>query len=251
MSAFSVETWEAALLGADPAVGVDEFVDALPVSERGTVELSAADLRESARRIAGQLTALRARVARQLEVRGVTDAITGVREPELIMDRLVVEARRLLAADLAYIATGDSDVRFTIQHCDGVTLTNLVGTSFAPRTGLAAEAVRTGRPVQVRDYAASPLFTHGEADEIARAEGMVSVLAIPLVLRARLGGVLCVVRRTATEFSPADVELGKVIADHAASCVETSALLERACRPDRAADRAQRGAQRARPVAVR
>ena len=111
VSAFSVETWEAALLGADPAVGVDEFVDALPVSERGTVELSAADLRESARRIAGQLTALRARVARQLEVRGVTDAITGVREPELIMDRLVVEARRLLAADLAYIATGDSDVR--------------------------------------------------------------------------------------------------------------------------------------------
>jgi hypothetical protein len=66
MSAFSVETWEAALLGADPAVSVDEFVDALPVSERGTVELSAADLRESARRIAGQLTALRTRVARQL-----------------------------------------------------------------------------------------------------------------------------------------------------------------------------------------
>lgn len=39
-------------------------------------------------------------------------------------------------------------------------------------------------------------------------------------------GVLCVVHRTATEFSPADVELGKVIADHAASCVETAALLE-------------------------
>ena len=226
MSAFSAETWEAALLGADPAVGIDEFIDALAVSERGTVELSAAELRDSARRIAAQLTALRTRVARQLEVRGVTDAMTGVREPERIMDRLVVEARRLLSADLAYIATGDSDVRFTIQHCDGVALTNLVGTSFAPRTGLAAEAVSTGRPAQVRDYASSSLFTHGEADEIARAEGMVSVLAIPLVLRARLGGVLCVVHRTATEFSPADVELGKVIADHAASCVETAALLE-------------------------
>ena len=132
--------WVAALLGADPAVAVAEFVDALPVSERGTVELSAADLRESARRIASQLTALRTRVARQLDVRGVTDAITGVREPELIMDRLVVEARRLLSADLAYIATGDSDVRFTIQHCDGVALTNLVGTSFAPRTGLAGRS---------------------------------------------------------------------------------------------------------------
>lgn len=138
----------------------------------------------------------------------------------------MVEARRLLSADLAYIATGDSDVRFTIQHCDGVTLTNLVGTSFAPRTGLAAEAVRTGRPIQVQDYPSSSLFTHGEADEIARAEGMVSVLAIPLVLRARLGGVLCVVHRTATGFSSADIELGKVIADHAASCVETAELLE-------------------------
>jgi GAF domain/PucR C-terminal helix-turn-helix domain len=225
MSEFSVDAWEAVLLGADPAVGVDEIIDALPVSADGTVELPVAELRDSTRRIASQLTALRTRVARQLEVRGVTDAITGVREPALIMDRLVVEARRLLSADLAYIATGDSDVRFTIQHCDGVTLTNLVGTSFAPRTGLAAEAVRTGRPIQVQDYASSSLFAHGEADEIARAEGMVSVLAIPLVLRARLGGVLCVVHRTATGFSAADIELGKVIADHAASCVETAVLL--------------------------
>jgi GAF domain-containing protein len=38
--------------------------------------------------------------------------------------------------------------------------------------------------------------------------------------------VLCVVHRTATGFSAADIELGKVIADHAASCVETAALLE-------------------------
>lgn len=156
----------------------------------------------------------------------MTHAITGVREPEQIMDRLVIEARRLLSADLAYIATGDSDVRFTIQHCAGVTLTELVGKSFAPRTGLAAEVVRTGQPMQVLDYSPSTLFTHGEADEIARDEGMVSLLAIPLALRARLGGVLCVAHRTATVFSPADVEMGVVIADHAASCVETAALLE-------------------------
>jgi hypothetical protein len=226
MSGFSIAGWEAALLGADPVARVDEFIDALPLSERGTVELSGAELRESARRIASRLTALQTRVARQLEVRGVTHAITGVRAPELIMDRLVVEARRLLSADLAFIATGDREVRFTIRHCAGVALTELVGMSFAPRTGLAAEVVRTGQPMQVLDYASSTLFTHGEADEIARAEGMVSVLAIPLVLRARLGGVLCVAHRTATEFSPTDVEMGVVIADHAASCVETAALLE-------------------------
>lgn len=86
MSEFSVDAWEAVLLGADPAVGVDEIIDALPVSKGGTVELSVAGLRDSTRRIASQLTALRTRVARQLEVRGVTDAITGVREPELIMN---------------------------------------------------------------------------------------------------------------------------------------------------------------------
>ena len=222
MSGFSVAGWEAALLGADPVARVEELIDALP----GSADVSAAELGESTRRIASRLAALQARVARQLEVRGVTHAITGVREPELIMERLVHEARRLLSADLAYIATGDSDVRFTIQHCAGVTLTDLVGNSFAPRTGLAGEVVRTGQPMQVRDYAASTLFTHGEADQIAHAEGLVSVLAIPLVLRARLGGVLCVAHRSATAFSPSDVEMGVVIADHAASCVETGALLE-------------------------
>src|SRR5258705_12382689 len=149
MSGFSVAGWEAALLGADPVARVDEFIDGLHISDRGTVELSAAELRESAGRIASRLIALRTRVARQLEVRGVTHAITGVREPELIMDRLVVEARRLLSADLAFIALGDSEVRFTIQHCAGVALTELVGMSFAPRTGLSAEVVRTGRPMQV------------------------------------------------------------------------------------------------------
>lgn len=226
MPGFSVAGWEAALLGADPVARVDEFIDALPISDDGTVELSAAELGESARRIAGRLTELRTRVARQLEVREVTHAITGVREPEPIMDRLVVEARRLLSADLAFVAIGDSEVRFTIRHCAGVALTELVGMSFAPRTGISADVVRTGQPMQVLDYASSPLFTHGEADEIARAEGIVSLLAIPVVLRARLGGVLCVGHRTATEFSPADVEMGVVIADHAASCIETAALLE-------------------------
>jgi hypothetical protein len=222
MPDFPVAGWEAALLGADPVARVDELIDALPASG----EVSFAELRESTRRIASRLAAMQARVARQLEVRGVTQAITGVREPELIMDRLVQEARRLLSADLAYIATGDSDARFTIQHCAGVALTDLVGKSFAPRTGLAGEVARTGQPMQVLDYASSTLFTHGEADEIARAEGLVSVLAIPLALRARLGGVLCVAHRSATAFSPSDVEMGVVIADHAASCVETGALLE-------------------------
>ena len=48
MSALSVDFWEAALFGVDPAVSIDEFIDALAVSERGTVELSAADLRDCA-----------------------------------------------------------------------------------------------------------------------------------------------------------------------------------------------------------
>jgi GAF domain/PucR C-terminal helix-turn-helix domain len=233
MSEFSVAAWEAALLGADAVARVEDFLEALPVSEHARADLPVAELREATRRIASRLTTLQTRVARQLEVRGVTHAITGVREPELIMDRLVQEAQRLLSADLAYIATGDREMRFTIQHCAGVALTDLVGRTFAPRTGLAGEVVRTGQPMQVPDYASSTQFTHGEADDIARAEGLVSVLAIPLILRARLGGVLCVAHRSATEFSPSDVEIGVVIADHAASCVETGALLEQ--RADRVA----------------
>lgn len=230
MTDWSWSQWEAALTGATAESDVDALLDELPISHDGTVELHLPpdELRDSLHRLASRFAGLRSRVGRQLEMRRVTHAISGVREPETILDRLAVEARRLLSADLAYIATGDSETRFTIRHCAGVTLTELIGTSFSPHTGLAAEVVRTGQPMQVFDYATSSVFPHGsEADDLARAEGMASLLAIPLVVRSRLGGVVCIVHRTPTEFSTADVEMGVVIADHAATCVETAALLER------------------------
>jgi hypothetical protein len=146
----------------------------------------------------------------------------------MIMERLAAEARRLLAADLAYIATRRDDGTFRIDHVSGVALTDLVGSSFDADTGLAGEVSRTGRPLHVFDYASSRAFAHGRlADEIGEREGVASMLAVPATSRAGgPDGIVCVIHRTPTRISTAEVELALVIADHAATCFDTAALLE-------------------------
>ncbi|MEW2508453.1 helix-turn-helix domain-containing protein [Amycolatopsis sp. NPDC047767] len=228
MSPGFLDRLEAAVASDSPEAEAHRLLAELPRDGDGTVELrlAAADLETFVRRAAGNARAARARIARQLEVRRATHSISRIRDPALIMDRLAAEARRSLSADLTYIATRTTPGTFTVRHVAGVALTDLVGTSFPSGTGLAAEVARTGRAVQVFDYQSSERFPHGaEADLLARQEGVTSVLAVPAMLPSGLGGIVVAVQRTPTRFSPADVEMALVIAVHAASCLETAALL--------------------------
>ncbi|MFI9201976.1 response regulator transcription factor [Streptomyces sp. NPDC053048] len=83
-----------------------------------------------------------------------------------------------------------SDARqFRISDLTGTTTGSLQGLAVKAGSGLGGKAAVLTRPLSVTDYSSSPAITH-EYDAAVAAEGLRSVLAVPVVVRGRVRGVL-------------------------------------------------------------
>ncbi len=90
-----------------------------------------------------------------------------------------------------------------------------------PGEGVAGRALATGRPVVENDYQRSALATPGY-----RAAGARAVVAVPLLVRGEVVGVLSVADYTgARRFDREDVEVLSLLASHAALAIERAELL--------------------------
>ncbi len=98
-----------------------------------------------------------------------------------------------------------------------------------PNEGIGGRVIATRRPVLVADLAASEMLaqmheTHREL--VKEIEGVISILAVPLIARGRVLGVLNL-RRVNTEspFTLDDQRLAQDLADRAALAIENATLL--------------------------
>jgi PAS domain S-box-containing protein len=93
--------------------------------------------------------------------------------------------------------------------------------------GLSGRAVAEGRPAWTPDVLTDPLIERpararaGMERELNRAR-----LAIPLVARGRLLGVVVVIDSTGRAFTPAEIDLASAFAHQAALALETARLLQ-------------------------
>jgi DNA-binding CsgD family transcriptional regulator len=78
---------------------------------------------------------------------------------------------------------------FRITEMTGTTTQALRGLAIAPGNGLGGKAVALARPASVTDYRTSRVISH-EYDAAVAAEGLRSVLAVPVVVRRRVRGVV-------------------------------------------------------------
>lgn len=78
---------------------------------------------------------------------------------------------------------------FRISELAGTTTDALRGLAICAGSGLGGKAVTLARPVAVADYRGSRVISH-EYDAAVAAEGLCSVLAVPVVVRDRVRGVL-------------------------------------------------------------
>ncbi|PYN06842.1 MAG: hypothetical protein DME02_14300 [Candidatus Rokuibacteriota bacterium] len=90
--------------------------------------------------------------------------------------------------------------------------------------GITGVAVAELRPMQSADLWNDPRHRY---PELARAQGLRSLLAAPLRVGDRAIGAILVFRRDVHEFSPAEEELLLALADQAAIAVEHARLYER------------------------
>ncbi|GGU46179.1 helix-turn-helix transcriptional regulator [Streptomyces albospinus] len=99
------------------------------------------------------------------------------------------QLRRASGLPVAFGGLPAGTGRFRIGELAGTATTVLRGLDILRGNGLGGKAVALCRPFAVHDYEVSPVISH-EYDAAVAAEGLRSVLAVPVVVRRRVRGVL-------------------------------------------------------------
>ncbi|MEV6987259.1 GAF domain-containing protein [Sphaerisporangium sp. NPDC051017] len=153
-----------------------------------------------------------------------------LRDLDALLDRLVARAHDLVGTDVTYLSEFD-------QETDELRVRSTLGT-FAPEfrrlrvppgKGLAGKVVSTRSPQWTTNYDHYLDVPHdAEIDEAVQAEGLVSLLGVPLVAGDRVLGVLFAANRDEHAFTPEEIALLSAFADHAAVVLQTVHLLAQA-----------------------
>ncbi|GAA4055101.1 helix-turn-helix transcriptional regulator [Streptomyces shaanxiensis] len=122
--------------------------------------------------------------------------------------------------------------RMRISELSGTATDSLSRLAVTAGNGLGGKAVALARPCAVTDYSASRQITH-EYDAAVATEGLCSVVAVPVVVRRRVRGVLYGALRTAQPLgdrtltaavdAARDVEQALVVRDAARGLLEETA----------------------------
>ncbi len=178
-----------------------------------------ADAERALREIGAQITAIR-------EPRE--------REPEVILRRVVEEAKRLLGTDGAHLTrmseTGTFLVPVVVAGAgEGVDQSWLLRMEFPLGGGINGLAAEHGAPTWTRDYLVDDRIPHeGNDDEVAERLGLRGMAAAPL--RAPGGeviGTLAVSAARPRDFATEELDLLQGLADQAAIAITNSTLLSR------------------------
>ncbi|MEU0026208.1 helix-turn-helix transcriptional regulator [Streptomyces sp. NPDC006335] len=139
--------------------------------------------------------------------------------------RALVRLRRTTGLPVAFgglVESGRPQIR--ISELSGTATTSLLSLAVTSGNGLGGRTVALARPCAVADYSLSRQISH-EYDAAVAAEGLRSVLAVPVVVRRRVRGVLYGALRdarplgdrtlTAAVDAARDVEQALVVGDEA------------------------------------
>ncbi|WP_189787963.1 helix-turn-helix transcriptional regulator [Streptomyces capitiformicae] len=139
----------------------------------------------------------------------------------------LIRLRQSTGLPLAFAGLVESDPgQLRISELQGNRTTSLSGLAVHSGNGLGGKTVALARPCWVTDYSSSRQISH-EYDAAVAAEGIRSVLAVPVVVRRRVRGVLYGALRTARPLgdrtvgaaleAARDVEQALVVRDEARS----------------------------------
>jgi GAF domain-containing protein/CheY-like chemotaxis protein/anti-sigma regulatory factor (Ser/Thr protein kinase) len=146
-------------------------------------------------------------------------------EPDEVLARVVEGARDLCRADCSRIAVRTPDdpvVRF--RHWLG-TRARWDGLMVEPGKGIGGRVLATGEPFRTDDYTNDPRITR-DYMAMARAEGIVAELAVPVHSRDELQGLLYVSNRTPRLFTDRDEAILRRLADYAGAAITNANLYQ-------------------------
>ncbi len=134
------------------------------------------------------------------------------------------ETKRLLASDICGVLMREGD-DVAMKSCVGHFSSTTARLRMASGVGVAGRVLETGAPCMVANYVESRDITQDFAP-LARVENVRSALAVPILSRNAVTGVLEVWRRRPSIFTEADTRLLHALAGLAAVAIDNAVLLE-------------------------
>ncbi len=178
--------------------------------------------------------AIERRADTERSLRDITARIAALRDPGIILERVVEEAKRLLGTDGAHLTRMSDDATYLIPvvvagSADPESIAWLKGMQFPLGGGINGLAALQRTPVSTVDYLLDDRIPQEREDiEVASRLGLRGMAAAPL--RAPGGdviGTLAVSSATPRDFLPDELDLLQGLADQAAIAITNSTLLGR------------------------
>ncbi len=194
-----VESWLDLLVGGRAGVELDAYLRqrlaAAEPAERDRLRGQA----ERVRQIRAQLDERRQRAEELAVLNDLARRLASLRDPEVVLNEVARQARRLLAVDVAYIMLLQPGDVLRIEVADGSMGSALRGIELARGAGLGGEVLRTGRPMSSERYLdRRPVPPPADpADAAASSEQLGGILGVPLMLDDETIGVLLAADRRA------------------------------------------------------
>lgn len=153
--------------------------------------------------------------------------LAGLRDVRQVSQVVIDRARRMLHTDLAFIALRDpNDKILHMLACVGHRTKEFMGFARPVEQGIA---VYEQRPVYSADFLNdNRLSHHPDTDARVRAEGIRSVLVVPLAGPASIVGMLAVANRSVHSFSEREVLVLSELAARAALALDNAFLYSNA-----------------------
>jgi PAS domain S-box-containing protein len=148
--------------------------------------------------------------------------VTSQRELPVLLQRIVERAADLLHADAGGLYLCDPQQRQCRCEVGYRTPHDYTGTVLKYGEGAAGTVALTGQPLIIDDYRA----WSGRATVFDREQPFQALIAMPIVWREQVTGVIHVFRQAANPFTTADQELLGLFAGHAAIAMENARLID-------------------------
>lgn len=208
-----------------------ELVGPMAVSDAlrrlGSSAQDAAVIAERVQRSQRELSRLRRREHELSALFSSARELAELRDSDAVLARLVQRAREMMGVDLAYLSEFHPDTReLRVRETSGSVSASFQTLRVPPGRGLASVVVESRTAQWVADYSAYEKERHDSGiDDAVSAEGLVSLLGVPMVTHDDVLGVLFVANREEKGFSPEEVALLSALADHASVILQTTQTL--------------------------
>lgn len=195
--------------------------------ELGLKDDDASDVADRLHLLKNEVSRLRRREHELSALFSSARELAELRDSDAVLARLVQRAHEMMGVDVAYLSEFDPETReLRVRETSGSVSASFQTLRVPPGRGLASVVVESRTAQWVADYSVYAQERHDSGiDDAVSAEGLVSLMGVPMVTYDDVLGVLFVANRTEKHFSAEEVALLSAVADHASVILQTTQTL--------------------------